>query len=77
MVVMKNRIEECLIRLDEVGLTINLAAECWSVGTKSDIKYLTHCCVTVIMILELVMRPGFTSLNLNIVLTETSLCGED
>ena len=29
------------------------------------------------MILELVMRPGFTSLNLNIVLTETSLCGED
>ena len=73
MVVMKNLIEECLIRLDEVGLTINLGAECWSVGTKSDIKYLTHCCV----ILELVMRPGFTSLNLNIVLTETSLCGED
>ena len=50
MVVMKNLIEECLIRLDdEVGLTINLAAECWSVGTKSDIKYLTHCCVTLII----------------------------
>ena len=50
MVVMKNLIEECLIRLDdEVGLTINLGAECWSVGTKSDIKYLTHCCVTLII----------------------------
>ena len=50
MVVMKNLIEECLIRLDdEVGLTINLAAECWSVGTNSDIKYLTHCCVTLII----------------------------